>query len=241
MTVLLCLGASIFALLMLRFVQPALVHRLHEFVVRATINRMLLEAAGDAHPDPDNFGALLSLQLRTESPPASHAALELRCHKLREVMAVLTTGEHEHQAHERVGTGLVELADMVTVLGNRFKPAAEERDAVVDAEQILRLVVNRTSPQGSPSWPPTDDAALMLRSNPLSIVQLGEMLIAVIFALIERESRDPEKGANSLPAPALPTPVPPSATAAALPARSSPDGGTPPMNSAFSPPEDNSG
>jgi hypothetical protein len=186
-TILLCLGAAVFALLVLRFVQPALVHRVHEFVVRATINRMLLEAVEEGSPAPRNFGALLSLQLWTESGPFNNAALELRCHRLREVMAALTTGEHEGNAHERIGTGLVELADMVTILGNRFKPGAEERDEILDAEQLLQLIVQRASPTGFASLPPGTDAATMLRQNPISIVQLGEMLIAVVYALLARE------------------------------------------------------
>lgn len=191
MNALLFIGMGLFALLVLRFVQPTIVHRVREYVVRATINRLLLEATSSEGSLRQNFGTLLSLQLHPESASSSNAALELRCHKLREVMAVLTSGEHEGRAHESVGTGLVELADMVTVLGNRFRPGAEERETIVDAEQLLRLIVSNAAPASFASLPPDVEAVHMLRAVPLSIVQLGEMMIAIVFALISRETTGP--------------------------------------------------
>ena len=80
---------------------------------------------------------------------------------------------------------------MVTVLGNRFRPGAEERDTIVDAEQILRLVVSNAAPASFASMPPDVEAAQLLRTIPLSIVQLSEMMIAIVVALIARETTGP--------------------------------------------------
>jgi hypothetical protein len=189
MTFVLWLGALLFIGLVLRLVHPGAVHYVKEFLVRAKVNRILLDpsASMDWNSSPQ-FGVLLSLAFRHEGATVVPRAMQLRCLKLTELLAVLTTGDYERRGHPQVGMGLVELADMISILGSRFKPAAEERETVVAAHEILTLLVDRASPNQP------GDIEQRLAKTALSVVQIGELLVAAVYALTARETADTQGG-----------------------------------------------
>jgi hypothetical protein len=186
MSALLWTGVVLFCLLVLRFVQPALLIRCREFVVRTRINRELLElaATGRILSSPQEFGKLLSLQFRLENTARSSEALQHRCHKLRELIAVLTSDAYGDAASASVGMGLVELADMTATLGYRFKPSKEERHDVIDAEELLTFIAQRLAGCSAVGPAAVED---WLREHPLSVIQIGEVLVAAVYALTLRE------------------------------------------------------
>jgi hypothetical protein len=198
MTGLIWCAALLLVLLVLRFVRPDLAHRAKDVVVRAKINRMVLTAEPQSESSAKRFSVLLGDAFRFDGAAVSTIAMQHRCQKLREFFAVLSTGEFERRAHPSVGNGLVELAAMMDLLGGRFCPGAEDRRIVVEAEDILGYLAEALS-----SGRPRDSEALeaWLATTPMSIVQIGEILIAGVFALTYREG-----AAVQLPSPNPPLP-----------------------------------
>jgi hypothetical protein len=179
-------GVTLGVLLLIRFVHPAIVHRARDVVTRARINRAFLGLAEQGRTDLSRkqFGQLLGHAFCSEGASGATEAMEFRCLKLRELFGVWTTNEFEERAHSRVGRGLAELGDMVSILGHRFRPARELRSRVVEASEILAFIANKVD-AGASSDP--NIVEQWLSHNALSVGQVGEILIAALFALTCRE------------------------------------------------------
>jgi hypothetical protein len=188
MILILALQAIFMAVILLRFVHPGAVYWLRDLVVAGMVNRAML-AAHEAGPDTrsQEFAAMLELTLRYQVTGSDPNSMMVRCLRIRELFGMLSRRDGDRGLSQRPGdlaAAIMELADMIHSLGARIPRGLDLATPVVGAEQVLGHIIKEGL--GDP-----DDRAshieTWLAANALSIEQIGELLIAVVYALASRQ------------------------------------------------------
>lgn len=177
------------ALIILRFVHPGIAYWLRDLVVAGQVNRRLMAAVDSDSPTAgEDFRALLEKTLRYQVGESSAQEIRVRCLRIREVLGIMAARDSESGSTRKVDLGgtIIELADMLQSLGARLRPGLDGGATnVVGAEQILLRIV-----QGSAEGTSVVDVEQLeewLERQQLRIEQIGEIMIAAVYALASRQ------------------------------------------------------
>ena len=177
-------GAVILVVL-IRFVHPALAYRVRDLVVEAKINRQLIAAMStDLTAKHGSFRGLLEKTLRSQVGASDPQAMKMRCLRIREVLGIMAarSGDPNGSAPADLGATIIELAEMVHVLGIRIRPGLDLDVPAVGAEHILLTAARTFNAEVE-----IDTLEDWLSEHALSVEQIGELLIAAVYALACRE------------------------------------------------------
>ena len=188
---LLVAGLAILLLMIVRFVQPEVIYALREALAGVRKNRLHLENDENERPDREEskiaLAELMVLDLRPEGVPRSIKDVLARVTKIRELYSILDLRRERIRNLPRAQRShicVVELANIVEALARDLNPSAEISHSKLQADEILSAVAS--SRQGELDGADEEEISVFYRENPISIEQINEMLIAIIYAITYR-------------------------------------------------------
>jgi len=189
MIVLLALNLLAILVIVIRFVHPRIIYWLRDIVVASRVKRDVLTAKdGRERLGRGRFASSLDRSLRYQVSGSTPEAMRWRCTRIRQLFGMMSERENG-AARDRgprpdlAGT-IMELADMVHGLGSRIPADYDTATPVVGAESFLAQSISCVQGNAPLNSEATED---WLAANPMSVEQIGELLIAAVYALAFRQ------------------------------------------------------
>jgi hypothetical protein len=180
------LGVICFIFLILRFFQPELIYTLRQAIVKVEINKALLDMDADKDGYEENFQNALSKDFRSESRRFDRRYVHERLQKVKELYHL----QHVINDEKNYQSCILELANLLSNIAQNLSLERDNRYNLTFADEILEFLKN-TREEKDPKTivPVTEGIEKWYESNPISIEQCVEVLIAVINALLIREKQ----------------------------------------------------
>jgi len=190
MIALLAINLLAIVVIVVRFVNPRVIYWLRDIVVAGQVKRDLLTAkVGRDRLRKGRFADSLDRSLRYQVSGSSPEAMRWRCTRIRELFGMMSVrqdgGARGASPRPDLAGTIMELADMVHTLGARIPADYDAATPVLGAEAFLASCISCVE-NGAPLLD-SEAAERWLDEHPLSVEQIGELLIAAVYSLACRQ------------------------------------------------------
>ncbi|MDT7687244.1 MAG: hypothetical protein QOE46_3 [Acidobacteriota bacterium] len=185
--------AFILIILVLRFVQPELVYSFRQVLVKIGMRKVFLDRKERREDLSAMYNRLLVKDFRYETLGHDWNYALKRVNKMRELYSTLdlqrgdVAGIDDDERKPQVC--IIELANLLSNLGDHVKPERDIHHPTVKADEILRLVGNSIKREGEALQKDNEVEAWFIE-NPMSIEQTIEIMIAAVFGLAYRQQAE---------------------------------------------------
>jgi len=187
-------------LLLLRFIQPRALYGARHLLIVAEARSLFLRRLAGKRVDPRRLVELIGKDFRHESADADIQIVLTRVSRIRELFRVLNVRRKDLPngvALPDVSVCVAELSQIIGSMSKRLVSVGEYEYDLVPADVILGTIAARIESErdGGFVFENEGDVEQWFSQYPVSIEQVIEMLIAVVFAL---SLRDRSRGPRSL-------------------------------------------
>lgn len=188
-------------LLVVRFIQPRALYGTRHLLLVAEARRLFLRRLAGKPVASSAFVRLVAQDFRHESVDSDLQVVLTRVSRIRELFRVLDVGRTDLPKGTElpaVGACVTELAQIIGSMASRLVSVGEYDYDLVPADVVLGTIAERIGREhdGNFRLDNESDVEQWFRQYPISIEQVVEILIAVVFALSlrERSSVPPSRG-----------------------------------------------
>lgn len=183
------LGIICFIFLILRFFQPELIYTLRQAVVKVEISKAFLEKEAEKEGYLERYHRALAKDFRSESRRHDKRYIYQRLQKVKELYN-LQEAINEEKNYQ---TCIVELSNLLSNIAQNLTLKKDYKYHLTYASEILKFLKEERIAKDNTNIRTVDANASIeewFAANPISVEQSVEILVAIINALLIRESKN---------------------------------------------------